>query len=561
MQGLSDISSLAFSPDGRSLAAGLSSSYALGKPRNGHVVIDVTTGEQIGGLRSPTITGRVAFSPDGQYLATGQTPRRVVLWASALGFATPSATYDDVVEWEFDPGTGNLLAVTRDRMLRVHSPAGLDVSSPWNLDDVDAFAISSDGARLATARNGSIEVRSRNGSEIDRIALGMPERTTFEFRDGGRKLLATGRTGTRLIDVPDRGDAIAMDRQRSAWSPDGRIGATLEETLGDPKRVQFWEATGGESAARMRHDDSVCTISFDKEGRRLVSASKDGTARVWRVPDGLELSRLRHKAPVTAAWFSPDGTTVVSAGEGEANWWRTDNGAPVATIRYTRESQRYFGSTGGCAHDPGTLAVAFAGQNAMLAVATGARAEVWNLRTSVRLVSVEHSADPDPLSNESGLRVDLSPDGMVMATSNSTRDGPIRVWQVPSGDLLRKLQSLAGSGISAVQFGRWQEAFTPDRRYLVKVGRFDGVPNILQARDGQLFSQIDTPRGLNAAAFSPEGSYLAMATDRIARLLFWRTEDLIDDACQRVARNLTRTEWDKYVGIGPRQPTCPEIRE
>jgi len=45
----------------------------------------------------------------------------------------------------------------------------------------------------------------------------------------------------------------------------------------------------------------------------------------------------------------------------------------------------------------------------------------------------------------------------------------------------------------------------------------------------------------------------------MARVWLWRPEDLIAEACARLPRNLTREEWQQYIGDEPYRPTCPNL--
>jgi WD40 repeat protein len=49
----------------------------------------------------------------------------------------------------------------------------------------------------------------------------------------------------------------------------------------------------------------------------LLSASNDGTVRLWDVKTGKELRRMAHKGAVNDAKISPDGRWVLSAGFGD----------------------------------------------------------------------------------------------------------------------------------------------------------------------------------------------------------------------------------------------------
>src|SRR5262249_41444333 len=117
--------------------------------------------------------------------------------------------------------------------------------------------------------------------------------------------------------------------------PDGRLGIRLS---GDD--VVLWSlCTGQEKGARLRHTGAVRSARFSPDGRRLVTASDDWTARIWdaatRQPIG---EPLRHDFPVVAAEFSPGGDGVAPAREdGTARVWDAASGQPIGEpLRHAR---------------------------------------------------------------------------------------------------------------------------------------------------------------------------------------------------------------------------------
>jgi WD40 repeat protein len=62
-----------------------------------------------------------------------------------------------------------------------------------------------------------------------------------------------------------------------------------------------------------------------------------------------------------------------------------------------------------------------------------------------------------------------------------------------------------------------------------------------------------------SVAFSPDGKYIASGSYGLT-LWQYRPEDLIADACSRVTRNLTRSEWKQYIGDAlPYQAVCSNL--
>jgi WD40 repeat protein len=81
--------------------------------------------------------------------------------------------------------------------------------------------------------------------------------------------------------------------------------------------------TGAAVSEAMKHDDQVWGAQFSPDGKRIVTASLDGTARVWDAATGWPLSeRLHHLGKVFTALFSPDGERVLTASsDGTARVW------------------------------------------------------------------------------------------------------------------------------------------------------------------------------------------------------------------------------------------------
>ena len=77
---------------------------------------------------------------------------------------------------------------------------------------------------------------------------------------------------------------------------------------------------------------------------------------------------------------------------------------------------------------------------------------------------------------------------------------------------------------------------------------------------GRAVSQLPTSAFINSIGFSPDGRYLATASqDDDLTLWAWRTEDLIDRACRHLTRNLNRKEWQDFLPDTPYHPTCPNL--
>ncbi len=96
-----------------------------------------------------------------------------------------------------------------------------------------------------------------------------------------------------------------------AFSPDGRriASASRDQT------VKVWDAGSGQVALTLKgHTDGVHGVAFSPDGRRIASAGWDQTVKVWDAGSGQETLTLEgHTGGVRGVAFSPDGRRIASA--------------------------------------------------------------------------------------------------------------------------------------------------------------------------------------------------------------------------------------------------------
>ena len=97
----------------------------------------------------------------------------------------------------------------------------------------------------------------------------------------------------------------------AAFSPDGKYIVTAS----DDNTARVWDAKTGEPVTEpLKHEDSVNSAQFSPDGKYIVTASYDYTARVWDAKTGEPVTEsLRHEGPVYSAQFSPNGKYIVTA--------------------------------------------------------------------------------------------------------------------------------------------------------------------------------------------------------------------------------------------------------
>jgi WD40 repeat protein len=361
---------LAFSPDGKILAE------TSGDPTNmalsGEVWLwDATTGLFRGTLtseheesvveqgrvdpssssqfRAPTV---IAFSPDGKTLASADRAGTVLRWDVATCPTHPilSGHFRWVTAVAFSRPDGKVLA-----------SAGVDGKVLlWDVDtlqtratlrdqkgEVRALAFSPDGKILASAgRDGTVRLWDPDMGRAPELLTGNKEEVfALAFSPDGKVLASAGVDRTvRLWDVDTRQPRATLTGHKDwvldvAFSPDGRTLASVGGSSWTPIRpgeVRLWDpATGRPRPSLLGHAGAVAALAFSGDGRTLVSASDDGTVRLWdamasqpRAPP-LEVHERGHWTPSVA--FSRDGRTLAVNSRG-VSLWDVSTGEPLANV-------------------------------------------------------------------------------------------------------------------------------------------------------------------------------------------------------------------------------------
>jgi WD40 repeat protein len=101
---------------------------------------------------------------------------------------------------------------------------------------------------------------------------------------------------------------------------------------------------------------------------------------------------------------------------------------------------------------------------------------------------------------------------------------------------------------------------SPNNQYRIVIHK-DTV-QVLKVNSNEEIARIVHERGVNAAALSRDGKFIATAgADGTARVWLWRPEDLVHEACARLTRNLTHQEWDLNMDKERYRRTCPNLPE
>jgi WD40 repeat protein len=353
----SSVRSVAFTPDGKTLAASGGSSTRL---------FDTATGKET--LKIDRKAIGLKFSPDGKTL-TGAVAGTVYRWDSATGRPLiPEGGDSPVAQVEVTTGGKRLVARGQDGDAHVW-----DARTDEHLRRVDVtwqrgLAVSPDGKFLVwpvADESVKFKVEDESNATCTGSRLRMLDLTTgklvdrfggFEgdahdlfFTAGGKSLVTVDQRdgAVRVWDVQsgkvERSFRVAeKGRRHSVWrsrlSPDGKVLAVTYQPAGrgifSPFPVKLWDVETGKALHDLPgHNRYVDAMAFSPDGRHLATGSRalSDFARkqlkqsadqvfVWDVATGKAVARL----PIggTAAAFSPDGKALAVADEdGTIRFW------------------------------------------------------------------------------------------------------------------------------------------------------------------------------------------------------------------------------------------------
>ncbi|HSE16778.1 MAG TPA: WD40 repeat domain-containing protein [Pyrinomonadaceae bacterium] len=484
---------LAFSPDGKLLATEGGPGTELGALPTGDypaTVWDVATGKvkaTLGGHQD-TIVG-VSFSPDGNALVTSSGDGTARLWTAGGQLVQELRGHSKALAGAvFSPDGKFVVTASADNTVRVWDSLDGKMIAQFrgHSQAVNSVAFSSDSKFMVTASDdqtarlwpfhpgegGSNPIESRGHSAAV---------TSIACSPNGSELAGTTRDGKLWLDglglqffepfsyLVDRSAKVANAR----FSPDGQSIATTRGAAGviynidtlrafvDSTRSEFIyrdampapadkkvKIAEPESVTLEGHTGDINSVAFSPDGRSVVTASADGTARVWDAATGKSLGELRgHSGSVNSASFSPDGKFIVTAGDdATVRLWDAARFAQVNTI-------------GGTYPMP-VVSAEFSPEGRFIVAASGEAAWVCDPNRGNVVRTLEgHTGRVNSAS--------FSPDSRLIVTASA--DNTARIWNVETGQSIATLLEHTGPVLNALFSPDGKSVFTASEDYATRI--------------------------------------------------------------------------------------------
>ena len=211
---------------------------------------------------------------------------------------------------------GGLLALA---VLAAVIALGLGFQSESRRQEATAAQATAEARRQeATTAQGAAETRRVEAVAAVTVAAQSQATAEAQGRTARARALAAN-TSTQLDHDPELSLLLAMQAISSTHAVDEGVVAQAEDAIHQALLRSPWRVT------LRGHTDDLYSAAFSPDGKLILTASADGTARLWDTATGAQKAILKgHTALVLSAVFSPDGKLILTAStDGTARLWDT----------------------------------------------------------------------------------------------------------------------------------------------------------------------------------------------------------------------------------------------
>jgi len=313
----------------------------------------------------------------------------------------------------------------------------------------------------------------------------------------------------------------------ASFSPDGKKVVTASKD----KTARIWDAESGKELRKLEgHTDEVNSASFSPDGKKIVTASWDGTARIWDAELGKELKKFSGRDSILSiirehplvlisgyeeqksirfASFSPDGNEIVLALNASARVWNVETGV---------ERQRLAGvfcrvlRKDGRVESHGLMSVAFSPDGKKIVAAANRYIPVWNAQSGKEDLRIRANGASFANFSPSGRKI-------VVADNNG-----VYMWNAKSGEALDEFKRFGERSFDWVDKPVYSVVFSPDEKKFVIATGGKNFAHIVDTETGKELQKLEGHADqVLYATFSPDGKKVATASAD-ASVCIWTLE-------------------------------------
>ncbi|MEL6438181.1 MAG: NB-ARC domain-containing protein [Cyanobacteria bacterium J06621_8] len=494
--------SVDFSPDGQYLAAGDTKGTIF--LRN---VADNQIIRRFEGHHGWVVS--LKFSPDGQMLASGSCDCTAKLWDVNTGRCLHTLREHEQEVWSvaFSPDGTTLASGCDDhktRLWNIHTGKRLKTFQ-GHKNEVLSVAFSLDGQQLITgSHDNTIKLWNIKTQECLQVFQGHEDgvRSVSISPDGTMLASSSNDRTIRLWNIKNGKCLKILQGHKNAvfavsFSPQGNLIAS--SSVG--QKIRLWNATTGECLKVFQgHSNMVNSIVFHPQGGILASGSYDQSIKLWDLKTYQCVKTLQgYSNQALAVTFSPDAQTLVSGGHDEKiRLWDIKTGKVVRTLHE---------------HTNWVFSVAFSqncsastlkksGKRVLASGSADKTIKIWDVSTGKVIKTLQ--------GHEAAVRsIIFASDGQTIASGSD--DGTIRIWDIDTGRNLKILREH--------QAEIWSIALNPDGRILASAS-IDGTVKLWEVQTGKCLKTLsDHKSWVLYVAFSSDNNTLATtSSDQTIRL-------------------------------------------
>ncbi|MBP0019394.1 MAG: trypsin-like peptidase domain-containing protein [Cyanobacteria bacterium SBLK] len=525
--------SVEFSPDSKHLitSSGNPSDGGFSSPDIATTVWETNTGKEIVRIQTDTIVSTVTFSPDGKYLAT--LSKEAQVWELASGkeifrlkagenfYAGSTPVESNIEAVEFSPDSKYLATGNLDKTAQIWELSnGGEVN---RINNKNFYMINSNGQYIIELRDASVndslmEIRE---SMTNKIFDYLDFKVLFNFISNDKEIIKNKEQFKEILKFMNILNKIYISDMNHdnpfqfptfaneiLFSPDSKYIVTANNS-----KIKIWNIDNNKNIIYLKHtlksDEGRASMTLSSDSKFLASLSfsidsQTAITRIWDIYSGKELQYFEKKIQFDQ--------NVLADPQG------------IHSVIFS-PNRRYL------------ITVPF----------IGTEAHIWDLKNGKLVLNIHYDNEIHDVS--------FSADNKYLAITGA-RELPNR-WI--TGEI-QVFQLANGKKIFGYQHDTWGEdiAFSSDGKYLAAA---DGVTaRIFEVSSGAEVIRINHEYEVVFLQFNPDGKFLiTTASDGITRVWKLHSKDLITEACQRLARNLTQEEWQQYFPNEKYHKTCPNL--